>query len=138
MTSQPAKTRRSRFMLYAVIGVILLIGLYISARYAYESQAPADKIITAIRFDFPTFCTGGQILDELLTNNPTSDPNNHDHFWGIKCDSWLKSPGAFYGDALILDADTCTTVRPPGTLGVYYSEFEALNTSNGQKLAVCP
>jgi hypothetical protein len=137
MTNLPTKTQRSRYMLYTVIGIMLLIGLYIRVRYIYESQSPASKVIIAIRFDFPTFCVGGQILDEMLKDNPTNDPNNHDHFWGIKCDTWAKQ-GGFLGDSLILDADTCTTIHAPGTLGIYYSEFEALNKSNGQKLAICP
>lgn len=107
--------------------LIMMMGLKMTA--GAQTQTAAVQVISAMRADFPDFCPNGQIL---ATDEGSS-------YWGIKCDTLLNNPAGFYGDATIVDVAHCTTIRPlMGTLGGYYYEFEAINKSNGKKLAVCP
>lgn len=132
MTNQSTtEAHAKRFVLsdfIIVVVVLLLIGLKAGTWLQTQSNTQG-RVISAIRANFPTFCTDGEILVTSLNNN----------LWGIQCDSWLKNPTGFYGLVTVVDVDQCTTHYPMvRTLGAYYAEFEALNKSNGQKLAVCP
>lgn len=132
MTDDPnTEARSKRFSLsdYIIVAVVaLLIGLK-AGTWLQTQSSIQGRVTSAIRANFPTFCTDGEILVTSLNGNQ----------WGIQCDSWLKNPAGFYGLVTVVDVDQCTTHYPMvSTLGAYYAEFEALNKSNGQKLAVCP
>lgn len=127
----PSLVMRSRLIAIGSLSLLTILitvmGLKMTA--GERTKTAAAKVISAMRADFPDFCPSGQIL---ATDEGSS-------YWGIKCDTWLNDPAGFYGDVTIIDVAHCTTVRPLiGTLGGYYYEFEAINKSNGQKLAVCP
>jgi len=132
MTDHPTNEARSKhFSLSDYIIVVVVLGLICFKAFTWlQTQSTTqERVVSAVRANFPTFCTDGEILVTSLNNN----------LWGIRCDSWLKNPAGFYSLVTVVDVDLCTTHYPMvSTLGVYYAEFEALNKSNGQKLAVCP
>jgi len=139
-------TTRSRLkrILLSVIGVVAVIALFMGLKIYNRAQTQPQirpKVIAAMRADFPTFCQDGEILAEPAmflsrTNGLFAD---YDSNWGIKCTSWIKSIVGYTGEVTVMDIDHCTTIRPiSSTLSAYYNEYEAINKSNGQKLAVCP
>ena len=143
LTSQPARTSRLKRILYSVIAVVAIIALFIGLKIFNRIQLQSSlrpKVIAAVRADFPTFCTDGEILaDPALLYSRNALFADYDSQWGIRCDSWMKSIIGYTGDVTIMDIDDCTTIRPiSSTLSAYYNEYETINKSNGKKLAVCP
>ena len=128
MTNQPTPAPRSKRILSGVLTAIVVIAILTAVINSNRKPTVIEaKVIAAVRADFPTFCTDGKILIELGNNNT----------WGIRCDTWLRM--GFYGDVILIDVDNCTTIRPLfSMMGEYANQFEAINKTNGQKLAVCP
>jgi len=142
LTNQPARASRSKRIFYGIIAVVAVFAIFIGYKIYYHIQAqnvPEVMIVAAVRANFPDFCTNGQIVTEPILHDRPILATDFDAQWGIKCDSWAKGPMAFYGDATVVDVDRCMTIPPSmGTVGQYYFQFEAINKTNGQKLAFCP
>src|SRR4051794_35091687 len=112
---QANKRQRNLLLVLIAIVVVTIIGIL----FAQSPRTPADRVIRAVRASFPNFCQNGQILAEI----DVTAPPPLGRYFGIKCDSWLKGPGAFYGYATDIDVEQCTTrMLRVDTLGVYLSE----------------
>jgi hypothetical protein len=133
----------SRLVRYAVIGVVIIIAIFIGLKIFRHVQAQSvteTEVVAVVRANFPDFCTDGQIMAKPIIHDRPIILTDFDVQWSIKCDSWMKNPMGFDGDATIIDVDQCTTIRPIiGTVGIYYFPFEAINkTHRRKKLAPCP